>query len=139
MIRPKEHISIKPIQVKNLTFYKKALGLYELSRKLYENNTHTLYDQQEAQSYADTLVEDMMILSIRLPYTIALAQTTPHYQNRMSALQGLSESITRLKNRCKELDTLATEQHVQIHRLRRELHSFSNLFKSWRLILTRQN
>lgn len=139
MINTSQPINTKPIQVRSSTFYKKAIGLYELSRKLNEHNHHTPFDIKEARSYYKSLVEDVMVLSIRLPYTIALAQTTPNYQNRLNALQTLSESIARLKNRCKQLDTLDNLSNSQVSRLKQELHAFSKLFKSWRLILTRQN
>lgn len=139
MLRPKKHISTKPIPLRNSTFYKKAIGVCELSRKLHENNHRTPLDIHEPRPYSSTLVEDVMVLSIKLPYTIALAQTTPNYQNRITALQALSESIKRLKNRCKQLDTMGTEPNTQIHSLRQELDLFSKLFKSWRLLLTRQN
>lgn len=139
MLNTKLHTTTKPTSVRNSTFYKKALGLYELSRKLKEHTPYFSAHPKESRAYSLSLTEDVLVLAIRLPYTIALAQTTPNYQNRLRALQTLSVSIAHLKQRCKQIDTLSTSQYTHLQKLRQELQIFSNLFKSWEIVLTRQN
>ena len=127
--------NIAPVtDIKDSALYKKALCIYELSQKLgKENHSNTSY------LCSSRVLEDLTLLSIRLPYTIALAQTTPNYNSKLRSSNTILESIKRLKTYCEELKNIRFHNNKDIAIMDREIHNFTNLYLRWRLILTQQN
>lgn len=124
------------VDVKHTALYKKALCIYKLSRKLNKNK----YLQEISSHHLNRfdIYEEVILLSIRLPYTIALAQTSPNYYTKLDSSTTILKSIALLKTYCTELRRLhfnGTDLTV----LTQELQTFAKMFHKWRLILTQQN
>jgi len=136
MIKLNTQVSTTPVDIKYVTLYKKAMHIYALSRKLNENKLLIEFSGHPLQRFK--LIEEVILLSIRLPYTIALAQTTPSYNTKLRTSNTILKSIESLKTHCTELKTLCLS-NKDLSRMDNELHSFSTMFRKWHLILTQQN
>lgn len=133
--------SVSTFDVKQCALYKKAIDIYTLSRKLNDNHLpHTCHQETSAYSHNQgKLLEDLAVVSIRLPFTIALAQTTPNYNLKLRSSQRINQSIKRLKMYCNELKVVTYSDSEQLSTMHKELSSFSKMYRNWRLILTQQN
>jgi len=129
------------VQVKHTALYKKAIAIYELSRKLNQHNQIATGAQATFPYTIDQikLREYLTVVSIRLPYTIALVLTTSNYSLKLRSSKLVTQSIDKLSVYCQELKSRASSDKDAVLALNRELHSFNNLYNSWRLILTQQN
>jgi len=129
------------LQVKHTALYKKAIAIYELSRKLNQHNNLITSSQETSPYPIDQLRlrEDLTVVSIRLPYTIALAHTTTNYSLKLRSSKLVLQSIERLSLYCKELIARAARDTDDVMALNKELRSFNRMYNSWRLILTQQN
>ena len=122
------------IDIKHSAIYKKALYIYELSQKLNKN-----YLTNTSSLSRSKVLEDFVLVSIKLPYTIALAQTTANYNTKLRSSNTILESIKRLKIHCEELKSIRLYNNKDITSIDKEIRNFTNLYLHWRLILTQQN
>ncbi len=130
---PKESIQKMPL-------YKKALEIYALSRKLIESNsTHSLRQLYLSSIEQERLMEDMAVISLKLPFSIALAQTSPSYATKVTSSEHVRLHTTLLKRYCKRLkkNRLANQEHLST--LYKELQDFKRMYKTWSVLLTQQN
>lgn len=136
MINLNTHKPTTSLDIKHSALYKKALIIYALSRKLNENND---YKGGSAHSLNHlSVLEEIILLSIRLPYTIALTQTSSNYYTKTQASHTILKNIELLKEHCKSLKNVChTNKHISL--MTKELHSFTNAFYNWHIILTQQN
>ena len=128
-------------QVKHTALYKKAIVIYELSRKLNQHN-HLITSTPERSYYPKDQVglrEGLTVASIRLPYTIALAHTSPNYSLKVGSSKLILQTIERLRLYCKQLQSRKSRDTNDIVALSQELESFKQLYTNWRLIITQQN
>ncbi len=132
MVHLNDQNPITTVDVKKTALYKKALYIYELSQKLCES----YYSNSSCRS---RILEDLVLLSIRLPYTISLAQTTPSYNTKLNSCNNILENIKRLKIQCEELKKLQLYNRNDIAFINKEIRNFTSLYTHWRLILTQQN
>ncbi len=131
--------SMYPSQVRHTTLYKKAITIYELSRKLNKHN-HLITSFNESCSLDQMrLREGLTMLSVRLPYTIALAHTTSNYGLKLRSSNLVLQSIEGLRSYCKELKSSASRDKDDLNMLYKELGSFSKLCKHWRIMVTQEN
>ncbi len=126
--------------IQKMPLYKKALEIYALSRKLIESNsTHSLRQLYLSSIEQERLMEDMAVISLKLPFTIAVAQTSPSYTTKVTSSEHVRQHTTLLKRYCKRLkkNRLANQEHLST--LYKELQDFKKMHKTWSLLLTRQN
>ena len=134
MIQLKDINTATTIDIKHSALYKKALYIYELSQKLNKN-----YLINPSSLSRPNVLEDFILISIKLPYTIALAQTSVNYNTKLCSNNTILESIKHLKTYCEELKNTHLYNNKDITSIDKEISNFTNLYLRWRLILTQQN
>jgi hypothetical protein len=126
--------------IKQLPLYKKALDLYALSRKLIENNsTQSLRQLYCSSSEQERLLEDMTVLALRLPFEVALAQTSSNYKTKVLSSKKVHKHTVTLKNHCKRLKEIRATNQEHLSLLYKEIQTFRKMQKQWDLLLTQQN
>lgn len=127
-------------KIKQLPLYKKALDLYELSRKLIENNsTQSLRQLYCSSSEQERLLEDMAVLALRLPFEVALAQTSSNYKTKVLSSKKVHKHTVTLKNHCKRLKEFRATNQDHLTLLHKELQTFKQMQKQWNLLIKQQN
>ena len=127
-------------RIKQLPLYRKALDLYALSRKLVESSsTRSLQLLYQSSSEQERLMEDLVILTLKLPFEIALAQTSNNYNTKMLSSKKVHKRIVILKKHCKRLKENSITNQENVSLLYKELLTFKKMHKQWNLLLTQQN
>lgn len=128
--------SVTELDVRHSAIYKQALYIYELSRKLNENQRIHASSKEKSLSY---ILEDLILISIRLPFTIALAQTTSNYSAKLRSSNYISQCLKRIQSHCKKLKNQKVYNCKDLARMNNEIRLFTNTYRKWSLILTQQN
>lgn len=126
--------------IQKMPLYKKALEIYALSRKLIESNsTHSLRQLYLSSLEQDRLMEDMAVISLKLPFTIAVAQSSPNYTTKLTSSEYVQQHTTLLKKYCKRLKKNRLDNQEHLSALYKELQDFKRMHKRWSVMLTQQN
>lgn len=133
--------ALSTLSVKHTALYKKGIHIYTLSRKLNEPNIPNITRQEKALYLLNNkeLIESAALVTIRLPFTIAIAQTTPNYKLKLLSIRRVLMSILSLEMYCKKLKEERQSGCEHISALQKELKIFAKLYHSWSLVLTQQN
>lgn len=128
------------LRIKQLPLYKKALDLYALSRKLIEyNSSQPLRQLYLSNSEQDRVMEDIAVLTLKLPFEIALAQTSNIYKTKILSSKKVHQHTIALQRHCKRLKKNKMSRQENATLLCKELQKFRKMHKQWNLLITQQN
>lgn len=117
----------------NVSIYKKAIEIFGLSRSLTRDLTSgaSVLDMHRSSEplmrYSDTL----LIAALGLAPKIAMAESTPDLQVKISSIRSLRKSTSTLLQYCELLETHSQQKREFLRRLRLEIIRFRRMQRDW--------